>query len=94
MLSVMGTNALAAMPAHAWGPGYGGGWWIIFPILWILLIGFFIFGGRRMAWRRHHEAGIAGAEGVLRERYARGEVDEVEYRQRLEVLRSDKPGNK
>ncbi|MGO3764895.1 SHOCT domain-containing protein [Glutamicibacter arilaitensis] len=30
----------------------------------------------------------AGAESVLRERYARGEIDETEYRQRLEVLRT------
>jgi putative membrane protein len=27
---------------------------------------------------------------VLRERYARGEIDETEYRQRLEVLRADR----
>ncbi|WP_138443244.1 SHOCT domain-containing protein [Sinomonas susongensis] len=29
------------------------------------------------------------AESILRERYARGEIDEAEYRQRLEVLRGD-----
>ena len=35
-------------------------------------------------------AGSAGsAESVLRERFARGEIDETEYRQRLEVLRGD-----
>jgi putative membrane protein len=42
-------------------------------------------------WRRNHEWATArGGESVLRERYARGEIDETEYRQRLEVLRGDR----
>ncbi|MGP9527195.1 hypothetical protein [Glutamicibacter sp. AOP5-A2-18] len=34
--------------------------------------------------------GPASAEGVLRERFAPGEIDDTEYRQRLEVLRTKK----
>jgi putative membrane protein len=30
--------------------------------------------------------------GVLGERYARGEIDEAEYRQRLAVLRAEEKG--
>lgn len=82
--------ALAAMPAHAWGPGYGPGWFILIPIFWILLIGFFIFFSRRMYWRHRVQGDPASAEGVLRERYARGQIDETEYRQRLEVLRANR----
>lgn len=78
----------AVIPAHMWGPGYAPGWFIVFPFLWILVIGLFIFLGRRAFWRRHQHSESMGAESVLRERYARGEIDETEYRQRLEVLRS------
>ncbi|PQZ91640.1 hypothetical protein CQ018_13475 [Arthrobacter sp. MYb227] len=77
----------AAMPAHGWGPGYGPGWFILIPIFWILLIGFFIFFSRRMFWRHRVQGDPHTAEGVLRERFARGEIDETEYLQRLEVLR-------
>jgi putative membrane protein len=78
---------LTALPAHAWGNGNGPGWFVLFPFLWILLIGFFIFFSRRMFWRHRMQGDPMSAEGVLRERYARGEIDETEYRQRLEVLR-------
>lgn len=71
---------LSALPAHY---GHGPGWFILIPIFWILLIGLIIFTARR----RHFQP-AAGAESVLRERYARGEIDETEYRQRLEVLRT------
>ena len=72
------------MPGHAWG---GPGWFVLIPIFWILLIGFFIFtfAGRRRYWQQHSST---SAEGVLRKRYARGEIDDTEYRQRLEVLRT------
>ncbi|MGH3653178.1 SHOCT domain-containing protein [Glutamicibacter sp.] len=72
---------LSALPAHY---GHGPGWFILIPIFWILLIGLIIFAARR----RHWQQAPAGAESVLRERYARGEIDETEYRQRLEVLRT------
>ncbi len=81
-------SALATVPAYMghWGSGMGG-WFIIFPIFWILLIGALIFLGRRSWHRNRHFSLHSGAEQVLRERYARGEIDETEYRARLEVLR-------
>ncbi|WP_236243819.1 SHOCT domain-containing protein [Streptomyces sp. CC210A] len=36
-------------------------------------------------------AGAAPAEGILAERFARGEIDDEEYRRRLSVLRSGAP---
>ena len=89
-------GALAQLPATvvAHGPWGDGTYWpffLMFPLFWILVIFLFIFVGRR-AWRRnHHWVATQGAEGVLRERYARGEIDETEFRQRLEVLRSQPP---
>lgn len=94
MFAALGTTAMgaqAALAAHTmnhgggWGPGP---WFLLIPLFWIVVIGLFIFLGPRR-WRRSREwHQHQGAESVLRERYARGEVDETEYRQRLEVLRS------
>jgi putative membrane protein len=65
--------------AHAgWGPGFG--------FLWIVLIwgviAFFVW--RRRGWRRDPSG---SGEAVLGERYARGEITEDEYRERLRVLK-------
>ncbi|MCZ9881305.1 SHOCT domain-containing protein [Arthrobacter sp. B2a2-09] len=84
--------AAAQLPADVvHGPGDGFVFWpffLLIPLFWFLVIGFFIFFGRRMWRRNHYWAATQGAESVLRERYARGEIDETEYRQRLEVLRT------
>jgi putative membrane protein len=86
-------------PGH-WGPGFG--WWfLLIPLFWILLFGL-IFGifGRR--WRRSARENGEGphdrlaptrqAETTLAERFAKGDIDEVEYRARLEVLRANAAG--
>lgn len=95
MLTSLSTTIAAAaaqLPADVvHGPGDGFVFWpffLLIPLFWILVIGFFIFFGRRMWRRNHYWAATQGAESVLRERYARGEIDETEYRQRLEVLRA------
>lgn len=71
--------------AHA--ATYGPGPFWFFPIFWFLVIGLLIFTVKRRRWQHQ---GPGSAEGVLRERYARGEIDDTEYRQRLEVLRTKK----
>lgn len=92
--------ALSAVAFHPW---HGGGFWFfLIPLFWILLIValFAIFGRRR--WRHHgpygfgphawHAGQAAGsAESVLAQRYANGDIDEKEYRARLEVLRATAP---
>jgi len=62
-------------------------WWPVFPIgfglFWLLVIGGAVYVlSKRVRWRTDD------AENVLAERYARGEIDEEEYRERLAVLRS------
>lgn len=63
-LSALAANVPAAVAAH--GPWDGGGFWPLFlliPLFWILVIGFFIFFARR-SWRHnHHWAATQGAEG-------------------------------
>jgi putative membrane protein len=86
------TTLLATATDPAW---HGGAGWFFFPFLWFF--GFFLIIAlvRGIFWRRHwrHHSrpwGWSGGEGdpraILAGRYARGEIDETEYRQRLAVL--------
>lgn len=60
---------------NSWHP-----WFLVFPILfWTLVIVAIIAARRRWAGRH--------GEGTLRDVYARGEITEAEYRDRLAVLR-------
>ena len=63
----------------------GGGFW--FPLIPLLFLGLgvaaFVVLGRR--WRAPYRQ---SGEAVLAERYARGEIDEGEYRARRTVLRA------
>jgi putative membrane protein len=96
--------ALAAAVVHPVGHGFG---WLFFliPLFWIgVFVLIFALAGRR--WRRYGYAGHGGwghygpwaqaqaarsAESTLAERYAQGDIDEKEYRARLEVLRASAP---
>ena len=82
----VGTLVLAT---HEHWAEHAGGWWPIFPLFWFLLIFGLIFVFRRGCRGRYH-SGRAG-ESALGERFARGEIDEREYRERLDVLRNAKP---
>ena len=65
-------------------------WWPVFPIFWALFWIVLVFGFLR---RRRHCHGFhqGSTERVLSERYARGEIDEGEFQQRLAVLRGTTP---
>jgi putative membrane protein len=93
------TEVLANGPHYGWGGP--GPFFFIFPLLWFLLFATVIFliarrarrgprGGWGGPWAAH---GGAGADPVtlLGTRFARGEIDEAEYRSRLAVLRSADP---
>ena len=88
--------AAATVATHFVGPWAFGWWFLLIPFFWILVfVLIFGFFGRR--WRRSAaESGYGPhgrlnpsrqAEATLAERYAQGEIDEVEYSARLEVLR-------
>src|SRR3954471_5418839 len=88
----------ATQTAHWVGPWFGW-WWLFIPLFWILFfVLLFTFLGRR--WRRGWGPGGYGgppwsgsarsAESTLAERFANGDIDEVEYRARLEVLRANR----
>ncbi len=86
-----------------WGPGPGF-LFILIPLFWIAVVVLIVsLAGRR--WRRAaayrgyggHPGAFGygygdqhGAEQTLAERFAQGDIDEVEYRARLEVLRANR----
>ncbi|MEJ3403726.1 hypothetical protein WDJ51_03165 [Rathayibacter sp. YIM 133350] len=96
MISTLTAASLATHWAGPWAGGFG--WlFLLIPLFWItVFVLIFTFAGRR--WRRFDGGGYGpwsapsrAAEQVLAERYARGDVDEQEYRARLEVLRASRP---
>ena len=95
------SSLAAAAPAFHGGVAF---WpfFIIGPIFWfviVILIISFAIGGRRRRWARWNAMGHGGfgpwgsagrgAESTLAERFAQGDIDEKEYRARLEVLRAN-----
>jgi len=67
---------------------HAGHWflWPLIPLFWFLLIVLFLLfvvRPRRARWLDERRSG----ESVLSERFARGEIDEAEYRRRRDVLR-------
>lgn len=98
---VFSTLALGGIAAHAGGWGFGFGFlFLLIPLFWIGLIILFVSLARRRwsrggwgpgGWGPGHGywAASRSAEATLAERYANGDIDEKEYRARLEVLRAN-----
>lgn len=70
----------------------------LIPIFWVLIIGLvvtLVITLNRRRWRQAggppwvHE-GTKSAEATLAERFAQGDIEESEYRARLEVLRANR----
>lgn len=97
-------TSLAIAAADHVGPFYGGFGWLFFliPLFWIglfvLIASLFGRRWRRAGWGPGGQYGpwAAGsthsAEASLAERFAQGDIDETEYRARLEVLKANRPG--
>jgi len=64
------------------GPMFGMGWGWIVPLL--VLAGLIYFFMRGTSRRSANEA-----RRILDERFARGEIDEAEYRKRIRILEGD-----
>ena len=85
------------MTAVTYGPWAGGfHWWFpLIPLAWFLVFWVVvILVVRRFWWRGGwgpHRGAAASAEAVLGQRFAEGQIDEREYRERLQVLRSSEP---
>ena len=74
----MSMLALASTYAEHDGPG---AWWPIFPLLWLAII------ATAVVLLRRGRCGYRRGMGALEERFARGEIDAAEYRERRDVLK-------
>jgi putative membrane protein len=102
-LSTIAAPSIAAHVGGPWGGGFG--WFfLLIPIFWIAffaLVFAVLRRSRRAAWGNGYGPGYGhgfgprwaqpgrAAEATLAERFAQGDIDEVEYRARLEVLRAN-----
>jgi putative membrane protein len=66
-----------------WHAGWHGAWFLVFPLFWLAVAVVLAIVFRRR-WSRGPSR---AAEDALGERYARGEITEQEYRERMGVLR-------
>ncbi len=90
---------LTALTAAPWqyGPGFGFPFFFLIPVFWLIVAVVVVALLRRGARRRWETSGgpefgpHRSPEATLSERFANGEIDEVEYRSRLEVLRANRP---
>jgi len=101
---VLTSLALAAGPAHMAGGWFAFGWifFLAIPLFFLVIFAILATVGRRR-WARggwgpgHNGHGMGwgsptrSAEASLAERFAQGDIDEKEYRARLEVLRASAP---
>ena len=70
---------------HWEGPG---AWWPVFPLLWFLVVAGIVTAVVVTGRRRARFGGIRSGEARLAERFADGDIDEQEYRDRLAVLKA------
>ena len=94
-------TTLAAVGPYHYGPGFGPGpFFLLIPLFWlvvIVVVGLLIRRGARRRWAAYGGPAFGphrSPEATLSERFANGEVDEVEYRSRLEVLRANRPAKR
>jgi putative membrane protein len=99
---VISTLAIAGAAAEVgghWAAGFGWAFFLV-PLFWIgiviLIVSLFGRRWRHAGWHNGYEggpwaAGSRSAEASLAERFAQGDIDEKEYRARLEVLRANRP---
>ena len=85
-MSTVLSTAVNLLAADHWGRHHHP-WFPVVPLV-LIAIWIVVIVGVRRRWR--HVGPRVSAESVLAERYARGEIDESEFRARRSVLRDRK----
>jgi len=82
-------STLLAGMGHGDGDGHmGDGWWWLMGVAWLVLLAAVVAIAIALTRRRDTSTGSRGsAQDTLDDRFARGEIDEDEYRKRRDVLR-------
>jgi putative membrane protein len=83
--AVTALSTTLANSDHWDGPG---AWWPVFPLLWFLVVAGIVTAVVVTGRRRARFGGIRSGEDRLAERFADGDIDEQEYRERLAVLKA------
>jgi len=81
------------------GMGWAWGWGLMMFVFWALVVVAVVLlirhfsraGGRPPSGPHSYGTPPPSAEQLLAERYARGEIDDEEYRRRLATLRGEAP---
>jgi putative membrane protein len=69
----------------AWSDGWNGPWWPLFPLFWVIVVATIAW----LAFRaKRHSRGtpLDSALEILASRFARGEIDAAEYRERMDEM--------
>jgi putative membrane protein len=82
-------NAVTQLTTLIAGSGlhHDGAWWFPFGLLWLVLLAGLVWVVAHRVGPRERSS-VERAGDILAERYARGEIDAEEYRERLAELRS------
>lgn len=80
-----------------WNGGLGAWGWVAMAtgmvLFWTLVVVGIVWLVRSTGGSGYREAATADPQQLLASRFARGEIDEREYRERLAVLRGQGPGS-
>ena len=72
---------------HGWGMGYGMGWWWIIGIIIMVIIVWMVVKAINQTNYSNTRLGNKSALDILKERYARGEIDKQEFEERKNNLK-------
>jgi putative membrane protein len=64
-----------------------GGWWWLMAVGWIVMVAAIVVAAVLVARGLSNRQSTSNPHDILGERFARGEIDEDEYRRRRDVLR-------
>ncbi|MFA6863494.1 MAG: SHOCT domain-containing protein [Dysgonamonadaceae bacterium] len=72
---------------HGWGMGYGMGWWWIVGVIIMVAIVWMVVKMINQTNHSNTQLGNKSALDILKERYARGEIDKQEFEERKNNLK-------